>query len=103
MKTNELKEKANSLLKKLIDISLYVLGIVVAFVIGFYSNQLSAYDGKANKLTSPHTPDNISVAVTERNELLIIDKHTQTIEVYSDTIGIMIFKSYANRITDNLK
>lgn len=104
METNELKEKANNLLKKLIDISLYILGIIVAFVIGFYSNQLSDYyASKSNKLTSPHTSDNISVAVTEHNELLIIDKQTQSIEVYSDTVGIMIFKSYANRITENLK
>ena len=104
METNVVKEKVNVILKKLLDISLYVLGIVVAFVIGFYCNQLSDYyKTKSNKFTKPYHTSNISVAVTEQNELLIIDRNTQAIDVYPDTIGIMIFKSYANRLTEGSK
>lgn len=101
METNELKEKANKILKKLLDLSLYVLGIVAAFVIGFYCNQLTEYEASlSNKFSKPIEASNISVAVTEHNELLIIDRARQSIDVYSDTIGVSIFKAYANRIAE---
>ena len=104
METNELKEKANKILKKLLDLSLYVLGIVAAFVIGFYCNQLTTYESSLdNKFTKPMQSASISVAVTEHNELLIIDRDKQTIDVYSDTIGVSIFKAYATRIAEDVK
>jgi hypothetical protein len=99
--TNNLKEKANKIMKKLLDISLYVLGIVAAFVVGFYANQLSAmHSAESNMFSKPIEATNISVAVTEHNELLIIDRTNQSIDVYSDTIGVSIFKAYANRIAE---
>lgn len=101
MEQNELKEKANKILKKLLDISLYVLGIVAAFVIGFYCNQLSDYyASKSNKFTKSQDAKNISIAVTEHNELLIINRDKQSIDVYCDTIGVSIFKAYANKISE---
>lgn len=104
MEQNELKEKANKILKKLFDISLYVLGIVAAFVLGFYCNQLTEFQSsKYGKFTKPIEATNISVAVTEHNELLIIDRNKQSIDVYSDTIGVSIFKAYANRIAEASK
>lgn len=101
METNELKEKATQLMKKAIDVSLYVLGIVAAFVIGFYCNQLTEFnESKSTNFSKPIGATNISVAVTEHNELLIIDRDRQSIDVYSDTIGVSIFKAYANRIAE---
>jgi hypothetical protein len=101
METNELKEKANKILKTLLDLSLYVLGIVAAFVIGFYCNQLTEFnESKSNNFSKPIQAANISVAVTEHNELLIIDRDRRSIDVYSDTIGVSIFKAYANRIAE---
>jgi hypothetical protein len=99
--TNNLKEKANKIMKKLLDVSLYVLGIVAAFVVGFYANQLTEYqESKSGKFSNPIEAANISVAVTEHNELLIIDRNKQSIDVYSDTIGVSIFKAYATRIAE---
>ena len=104
METKSLKEKVSKMLKKLLDISLYALGIVVAFIIGFYCNQLTDYyKTRYSKLPDPHPIEYISVAITDRNELLIIDKSNQTIDIYPDSIGLMIFKSYANNITQNVK
>ena len=101
METNELKEKANQLMKKVIDLSLYVLGIVAAFVIGFYCNQLTEFNAfKSEKFSKPIGAANISVAVTEHNELLIINRDNQSFDVYSDTIGVSIFKAYAARIAE---
>lgn len=100
---NDLKEKISQIAKKVVDISLYILALLTAFVIGFYSNQLSQqYQAKPDNFSKPLTSTNISIAVTERNELLIIDRAKQTIQVYQDSIGLMIFKSYANRITNEI-
>ena len=104
MITTELKEKINKILKKILDFTLYVLGITAAFIIGFYCNQLTGYyESKSTKFSKPLESNIISVAVTEHNELLIINRYKQTIDVYSDTVGIAIFKAYANRITKNVK
>lgn len=99
-KLENLKEKLNRITKKLVDISLYILGIVVAFVIGFYCNQLNDYyQTKTNKFSKPYSTKNISVAVTDHNELLMIDRNNQSINVYQDSVGFMIFKLYVNRLT----
>lgn len=101
MEMTTLKEKANQLMRKMFDISLYILGIVAAFVIGFYCNQLSEFNAsKSEKFSKPIDAANISVAVTEHNELLIINRDDRSIDVYSDTVGVSIFKAYANRIAE---
>ena len=104
MISTKVKEKTNRILKKALDFALYVLGITAAFIIGFYCNQLTNYyESKSTKFNKPLEANVISVAVTEHNELLIINRYKQTIDVYSDTVGIAIFKAYANRITKNVK
>ena len=102
METNgKLKEKVIKIMKKLLDVSLYVSGIVAAFVVGFYANQLTEYqESKSGKFSNPIAAANISIAVTEHNELLIINRNTQSIDVYSDTIGVSIFNAYATRISE---
>ena len=97
-----LKEQVKSLAKKLLDISLFVAALFVAFIVGYYFNILTAAKQiRENKFENPNTSQSISVSVTDRNELLIINRQTQTIEVYQDTIGYLIFKSYAKRLISN--
>lgn len=97
-----LKEKVKSLMKKLLDISIFVVSLVTAFIVGYYFNVITRTKKiEENKFSNPNTSQNISVSVTDRNELLIINRQTQTIEVYQDTIGYLIFKSYAKRLVTN--
>ena len=44
------------------------------------------------------SPSEISIAVNESNELIMIERATGEYIVYSDTIGQTIFGMYANRI-----
>jgi hypothetical protein len=52
-------------------------------------------------LKNVHKLDETSVAINERNELLIIDRKTGTYEIYQDSIGNMIFSLYAGKIYSN--
>lgn len=97
-----LKEKVKNLTKKAVDISIFIASLFVAFIVGYYFNVLTQTKKiEQNKFANPNTSQNISVSVTDRNELLIINRQTQTIEVYQDTIGYLIFKSYAKRLVTN--
>ena len=57
---------------------------------------------KAKTVENPYahafTPDELSIAVNESNELLMIERSTGKYIVYSDQIGQTIFEMYANRI-----
>ena len=57
---------------------------------------------KVEEVDNPYahafTPDELSIAVNESNELLMIERSTGKYIVYSDQIGQTIFEMYANRI-----
>lgn len=51
-----------------------------------------------NPYAHAYSPKEISIAVNESNELIMIERATGEYIVYSDTIGQTIFGMYANRI-----
>ena len=57
---------------------------------------------KETKIENPYahafSPEEISIAVNESNELIMIERATGDYIVYSDQIGQTIFGMYANRI-----
>lgn len=97
MKTVVNKEKVMAFTKKAFTYAI----IVGALVIGFFI-------GKRFPYTNPHVQDNpyshaynadeISIAVNESNELLMLDRKTGKYVIYSDKIGMTIFKMYTTRI-----
>jgi hypothetical protein len=48
-------------------------------------------------LTNVHTLGETSVAINERDELMVIDRKTGTYEIYQDSVGKMIFSLYAGK------
>jgi len=100
MKTVLNKEKVIAFAKKAFTYAI----IVGALVIGFFI-------GKRFPYNTPHVQDNpyshayneneVSIAVNESNELLVIDRKTGKYVIYSDKIGMTIFKMYTNRIYQN--
>jgi len=55
--------------------------------------EISHIEAKVTK-----TIGKISVAINERNELMIIDRTDGSYEIYQDSIGRCIFNLYANNI-----
>jgi len=49
-------------------------------------------------LKNVHSLLETSVAINERNELMIINRRTGTYEIYQDSIGSVIFSLYAGKI-----
>lgn len=77
--------------------------VIAAFKLGAeYGNR-----PKVEKPTNPYAhafaPNEISIAVNESNELIMIERATGHYIVYSDEIGQTIFGMYANRIHQEVK
>ncbi len=94
------REKVMGLLKP-------TMNVVILFTVGTAMFRLGiAYQNdknkEATKTENPYahafSPEEISIAVNESNELIMIERATGEYIVYSDAIGQTIFSMYANRI-----
>lgn len=100
MEKQELLGKASKFLKE----TSRILGFVCLVVLGYILSELYHYstmerdkiDFSSPKVTK--TIKETSVAINERNELMIIDRTTGEYEIYQDSIGQSIFNLYATRI-----
>lgn len=95
----EFKQKAVLVLKK---VTTYI-AIVAALAVGYYVGRWKKYnESQVSDVTNPykhvHTDTQISIAVNENEELLLIDKSTGNYVMYSDQVGRTIFDMYANRM-----
>jgi hypothetical protein len=94
-----MKEKVLNLAKPALNIIAVVSLTTVAFQIGRYYQSSKATDKKpSNPYAHAFSPEEISIAVNESNELIMIERSTGEYIVYSDEIGQTIFGMYANRI-----
>lgn len=81
--------------------------VIIALISGFIAGE---YYYKSKEVTTQKLPmdlktihklDGTSVAINERNELLVIDRKQGSYEIYSDSVGKVIFKLYASQMTSN--
>ena len=92
---------------KLIEIGKKVLNYVViaglvtaSYGVGNYmgKNQSIKKEVAVNPYAHAFSPDEISIAVNESSELIMIERATGKYIVYSDQIGKTIFSMYVSRI-----
>jgi len=79
--------------------------IVIAIGVGFASAEIYHFiqmKAKAQNLQSVKRIENTSVAMNERNELMIINRIDGSYQVFEDSVGVQIFKLYANTIHENI-
>ncbi len=78
--------------------------ILTALIVGFIAGELyhRANQKKDEKLPmdlkTVHALKQTSVAINERNELLVIDRATGTYEIYEDAVGKVILRLYASQM-----
>ncbi len=72
--------------------------LLIVLGTGFYIGKTYVEYIPEEKNNQPVTLDNVSIAVDEKNHIFIIDKHTGEYQVFSDSVGITIFKMYAGKI-----
>jgi hypothetical protein len=94
------REKVMNLLKPTMNLIIVAAVGTLMFRLGAaYQNHEAK---EATKVENPYahafSPEEISIAVNESNELIMIERATGKYIVYSDAIGQTIFSMYANRI-----
>jgi hypothetical protein len=95
--------------EKLIEIGKKIshYGVVLVLVISSFYVGRKSIDYPPKQAENPYShafsPQEVSIAVNESNELLLIEKKTGKYMVYSDAIGMNIFKMYAGRIYSETK
>jgi len=78
--------------------------IIIAIVAGFATSEIyNRYNDKVKSSTmqTPKGDNEISVAINECGEILIIDRKTGEYQLYSDKVGKMFFDLYSNRMLYN--
>jgi len=93
--------------EKLIEISkktanyIVIIGLTITgYSVGHYmgKNQPNTKKIEHNPYAHAFSPEEISIAVNESSELIMIERATGKYIVYSDQIGKTIFSMYVNRI-----
>lgn len=82
---------------------LIIIAITAGFFIGkYYDEVFSSNKAETQKLIITESK-NVSVAISQNSELIILDRRTGNIVMFEDTVGINIFKLYANQIAGSAK
>ena len=93
------REKVMNLLKPAMNLVIVAAVGPVMFRLGIaYQNNKNKETKVENPYAHAYSPEEISIAVNESNELIMIERATGNYIVYSDQIGQTIFGMYANRI-----
>ena len=71
-----------------------------SFFLGYYYLKIKqTIVGEQKAFISPKSSNEITVSVTDRGELMMMDRRTGRFEIYDETVGLNVFKAYGNRIT----
>ena len=106
IQSQDVKNQLQAVAKKVLDASIYILALIVSFGIGYFYkdvNQPNKIETTFSKFNNPKQLHSLSISVTDRNELLIVDKQSQSIEIYQDSVGMSIFRAYANKLVTEVK
>jgi len=99
MNFNPDKEKIMGALKGAFSYIVIVVALILGFTVGRYTQDYPPKkEISENPYATPLKPSEISIAVDESNNLMIIEKKTGEYIVYSDEVGTSVFKMYTNRI-----
>lgn len=101
----ELKSKMESVkvyitntLKRIGAVSVILMAIGAGFVVGYYYNTLFKKMEDNNQFKYVRSLTETSVAINEKNQLLIMDRNSGTYKIYEDSVGVVIFNMFANKM-----
>lgn len=92
MEKQQVLEKALGASKKIGTILLFCIAVALGYSV------CEIYHYTKNKNKSIKNVDQVSVAINESGELMLIDRKSGEYEIYQDSIGEAIFNLYANKI-----
>jgi len=98
--SDEMLEKMAKTLKSLGNWILIAAVSLSAFFLGYYYPKIKqTVLGEQKTFIPPKTSKEITVSVTDRGELMVMDRSTGKFEIYEEMVGLNVFKAYGNRIT----
>ena len=100
---NILNDKVKTSLKSAVNWMLVVATAIRAFLLGYYFPKIKATVSGETSAVQSLPPSVITVSVTDRGELLIMDRRTGKFNIYDESIGLNVFKAYGARITNQSK
>jgi hypothetical protein len=96
------KESITKIIKPAVNVVVVVAVGTIMFKLGeLHQSSKKEIVKVENPYAHAFSPEEISIAVNESNELIMIERATGEYIVYSDQIGKTIFGMYANRIHQN--
>jgi hypothetical protein len=90
-------EKISTTLKSIGRATIIIVSIAVGFIGGEIYHNYQTHTRNLSMQESK-TPEQTSVAINERGELMIINRQRGTYTLYDKQVGNMIFSLYANKI-----
>ena len=98
--SEQLAEKVTSTLKSVGNWILIASVALSAFFLGYYYPKIKqTVLGEQKSFIVPKTSQQITVSVTDRGELMMMDRTTGKFEIYAESVGLNVFKAYGSRIT----
>lgn len=86
-------------IKKFWSLILICLGYVISFYLGHsYEKIQNGFHPKAERFPSTLSRKEVSVSVNDRGELVFMNRDKNEITIYDDTIGLIIYDFYANKL-----
>jgi hypothetical protein len=100
MNYSAMKVNTTIILRKVATYTVGAAIIVGAVTVGvLYGKHIGTAQEKPKMIIQPSIKlQNVSVAINERKEILIIDRTTGEYSTYEDSVGMAIFNMYAGRI-----
>jgi hypothetical protein len=93
-------EQIRSLAKPFFLIVMISAALMIGWVVGYYTNKIA--NNYINQ-KSVKTQETVSVAINEKNQLILIDKETGEYQIYSDSVGLNILNVYAKTMVRPIK
>lgn len=98
--SEEMIEKLSKTMKSLGNWILVVTVALSAFFLGYYYPKIKqTIVGEQKTFIVPKNSSQITVSVTDRGELMVMDRATGKFEIYDEAVGLNVFKAYGSRIT----
>lgn len=90
-------ERFNKILSTMSKIAIVAIAMIMGFVAGnLYEKFNTSLKNRA--MQKAHTVSEISVALNERGEMMMVNRRDGSYEIYEDSVGLMIFNLYASKI-----
>jgi hypothetical protein len=89
------KENIQKFVNRFMNITIVTATLIAGFGLGYYFNELKM---KPQSVNETILNKEVRIAVDSEDKLILMDRKTGSYVIYSDSVGRIIFKMYAQKI-----